>query len=163
MTLKSELKRLGLLVEDVHLGPGHQTLLVLCNDGLLDGGMSVALDLKPDELIGPLCERIGGKARTLKVLDARDDPEPELLVDAGDGEEAWPIRDPRDLVDRCNEAFQSDPEARPVAVLGEWEDKLQLWCVPRGALPSLLRAPFFQAENRSRLSALLPRASRGPG
>ena len=94
MTLKSELKRLGLLVEDVHLGPGHQTLLVLCNDGLLDGGMSVALDLKPDELIGPLCERIGGKARTLKVLDARDDPEPELLVDAGDGEEAWPIRDP---------------------------------------------------------------------
>jgi len=162
VSLKTELQRLGLLVEDVHLEPGHQTLLVLCNDGLLDGGMSVALDLRPDELIGPLCERIGGQARSLKVLDARDEPEPELLVDAGGGEEAWPVRDPRDLVDRVNEAFASDSQARPVAVLGEWEDMLQLWCVPREALPSLLRAPFFQAENRSRLSALLPRASRGP-
>ena len=163
MTLKSELKRLGLLAEDVHLGPGQQTLLALCDQGLLDGGLSIALDLKPDELIGPLCERIGGQARALKVLDVREEPESELLVDAGGGEEAWPVRDARDLVDRCNEAFQSDPEARLVAVLGEWEDMLQLWCVPRGALPSLLRAPFFQAENRSRLSALLPRASRGPG
>jgi hypothetical protein len=163
VTLKSELKRLGLLAEDVHLGPGQQTLLALCDQGLLDGGLSIALDLKPDELIGPLCERIGGQARALKVLDVREEPESELLVDAGGGEEAWPVRDARDLVDRCNEAFQSDPEARLVAVLGEWEDMLQLWCVPRGALPSLLRAPFFQAENRSRLSALLPRASRGPG
>lgn len=163
MTIKAELERMGLLAEGAHFPSGQQALAALCDAGVLEGGLTIALDLKPDELIGPLCERIGGKARTLKVLDARDDPEPELLVDAGDGEEAWPIRDPRDLVDRCNEAFQSDPEARPVAVLGEWEDMLQLWCVPRGALPSLLRAPFFQAENRSRLSALLPRASRGPG
>jgi hypothetical protein len=162
VSLKTELQRLGLLLEDVHLAPGHQTLLVLCNDGLLDGGMSVALDLRPDELIGPLCERIGGRARALKVLDARDDPEQELLVDAGEGEEAWPVRDTRDLVDRVNEAFESDPEARAVAVLGEWEDMLQLWCVPREALASLIRAPFFEAENRSRLSALLPRTSRGP-
>ena len=162
MSLKSDLQRLGLLSEDVHLEPGQQTLLVLCDQGLLEGGLSIALDLRPDELIGPLCERIGGRARELKVLDVRDDPEPELLVDAGGGEEAWPVRDARDLVDRLNEAFADDPQARAVAVLGEWEDMLQLWCLPRETLPSLLRAPFFEAENRSRLSAFLPRASRGP-
>ena len=84
-----------------------------------------------------------------------------LIVDAGNGEEGWEVREPRDLVERCNEEFRDDVEARAVAVLGEWEDSLQLWCIPKGALSSLLRAPFFQAENRARLSALAPAASRG--
>ena len=65
------------------------------------------------------------------------------------------------LVERCNEEFRDDAEARVVAVLGELEDSLQLWCIPKRALSSLLRAPFFQAENRARLSALVPAASRG--
>jgi len=160
MTLKADLARLGLLTRGAHLPPGEQ-LLALCDAGALDGGLSVALDLRPDELIGPLCERIGGSARLLKVLDVREDPEVALFVDAGNGEESWDVREPRDLVERCNEEFRDDVEARAVAVLGEWEDSLQLWCIPKRALSSLLRAPFFQAENRARLSALVPATSRG--
>ena len=95
------------------------------------------------------------------MLDVRDDPEVALIVDAGGGEESWEVREPRDLVERCNEEFRDDAEARVVAVLGEWEDSLQLWCIPKRALSSLLRAPFFEAENRARLSALVPAASRG--
>jgi hypothetical protein len=137
-----------------------EALPALCDAGALQGGLSVALDLRPDELIGPLCERIGGTARTFRVLDVREDPEVALIVDAGQGEEAWAVRDARDLVDRCNDEFMGDPEARAVAVLGEWEDMLQLWCIPKGVLSSLLRAPFFQAENRSRLSRLATRVNR---
>jgi hypothetical protein len=161
MSIKAELQRLGLLAEGAHFPSDQQALVALCDAGVLDGGLTVALDLKPDELIGPLCERIGGSARALKVLDVRDDPEIALIVDAGNGEEGWEVRDSRDLVERCNEEFLEDAEARAVAVLGEWEDSLQLWCIPKRALPSLLRAPFFQAENRARLSGLVPRISRG--
>ena len=160
MSLKAELQRLGLLTEGAHVSPDQQ-LLTLCDAGALDGGLSVALDLRPDELIGPLCERIGGRARLLKVLDVREDPEIALIVEAGNGEEGWEVREPRDLVERCNEEFRDDVEARAVAVLGEWEDSLQLWCIPKRALSSLLRAPFFQAENRARLSALVPTTNRG--
>jgi hypothetical protein len=160
MSLKADLQRLGLLSEGAHVPPGQQ-LLALCDAGALDGGLSVALDLRPDELIGPLCERIGGSARLLKVLDVRDDPEVALIIDAGNGEELWDVREPRDLVERCNEEFRDDAETRAVAVLGEWEDSLQLWCIPKRVLSSLLRAPFFQAENRARLSALAPGLSRG--
>jgi len=160
MSLKAELQHLGLLNADAHVPPGQQ-LPALCDAGVLDGGLTVALDLRPDELIGPLCERIGGSARRLKVLDVREDPEIALIVDAGNGEEGWEIREPRDLVERCNEEFREDIEARAVAVLGEWEDSLQLWCIPKRALSSLLRAPFFQAENRARLSGLVPQTNRG--
>jgi hypothetical protein len=152
MTLKAELQRLGLLAEGAHLPPGQPPLVALCDAGVLDGGLTIALDLRPDELIGPLCERIGGVARSLKILDVREDPEDTLIIDAGNGEESWEVRDPRDLVERCNDQFRDDAEARAVAVLGEWEDSLQLWCIPKRALSSLLRA-VLQAENRARLSA----------
>jgi len=161
MSTKAELQRLGLLAEDAHFPSGQQALAALCDAGVLEGGLTIALDLKPDELIGPLCERIGGNARNLKVLDVRDDPEIALIVDAGNGEEGWEVRDSRDLVERCNDEFREDSEARAVAVLGEWEDSLQLWCIPKRALSSLLRAPFFQAENRARLSGLVPQTNRG--
>ena len=57
--------------------------------------------------------------------------------------------------------FEAPPIATREAVLGEWEDSLQLWCIPKRALSSLLRAPFFEAENRARLSALVPATNRG--
>ncbi|MGZ3446543.1 MAG: hypothetical protein ACXWLG_14515 [Myxococcaceae bacterium] len=161
MSLRSDLERLGLLADGAHVPPEAHALTALCDAGVLEGGLSIALDLRPDELIGPLCEGIGGRARLLKVLDVRDDPEVALIVDAGRGEESWDIRDPRDLVERCNEEFRDDAEACAVAVLGEWEDSLQLWCIPKRALSSLLRAPFFEAENRARLSAQVPAVSRG--
>ncbi|HVP62460.1 MAG TPA: hypothetical protein VMT11_18010 [Myxococcaceae bacterium] len=161
MSVKTDLEHLGLLAKGAHIPPEAHALTALCDAGVLEGGLSIALDLRPDELIGPLCERIGGGARVLKVLDVREDPEVALIVDAGRGEESWDVRDARDLVERCNDEFRDDGEARAVAVLGEWEDSLQLWCIPKRALSALLRAPFFQAENRARLSALVPAANRG--
>jgi hypothetical protein len=159
---KLELERLGLLAEGAHLPPGAQSLPALCDQGLLEGGLSIALDLRPDELVGPLCERIGGSARNLKVLDVRDEPQVSLVLDAGNGEEVWEVREARDLIERCNDEFRLDPLARAIAVLGEWEDMLQLWCIPKSVLSSLLRTPFFQAENRPRLSSLVPPVSRVP-
>ena len=155
MGLQAELRRLGLVAAGTHFPSGVEALPALCDAGVLEGGLSVALDLRPDELIGPLCERIGGTAQALRVLDVREDPEVALVVNAGRGEEAWAVRDARDLVERCNDEFGDDPQALAVAVLGEWEDMLQLWFVPKRALSSLLRTPFFQAENRSRLSRLV--------
>lgn len=161
MSLKADLERLGLLAPGAHIPPGAHSLTALCDAGVLEGGLSIALDLRPDELIGPLCERIGGRAAQLKVLDSREDPEVALIVDAGRGEESWDVRDARDLVERCNEEFRDDAEVCAVAVLGEWEDSLELLCIPKRALPALLRAPFFEAENRARLSAQVPAVSRG--
>jgi hypothetical protein len=155
MSLHRELRRLGLIAAGAHFPSGVETLPALCDAGVLEGGLSLALDLRPDEVIGPLCERIGGTAQALRVLDVREDPEVALVVNAGRGEETWAVRDARDLVERCNDEFGSDLQARAVAVLGEWEDMLQLWCVPKSLLSSLLRTPFFQAENRSRLSRLV--------
>jgi hypothetical protein len=155
MSLHTELRRLGLVAAGKHFPSGVEALPALCDAGALEGGLSLALDLRPDELIGPLCERIGGTAQALRVLDVREDPEVALVVNAGRGEEAWAVRDARDLVERCNDEFGADPQARAVAVLGEWEDMLQLWCIPKSVLSSLLRTSFFQAENRSRLSRLV--------
>ena len=113
MNLKAELQRLDLLADGAHVPP-EQQLLALCDAGALEGGLTIALDLRPDELIGPLCERIGGSAQLLKVLDVREDPEVALIIEAGKGEESWEVREPRDLVERCNEEFRDDDEARAV-------------------------------------------------
>jgi hypothetical protein len=60
-----------------------------------------------------------------------------------------------DLVNELNRLFQEDPRARAIAVLGEWEDMLQLWCVPKEALSALLRESFFQPQNQAELGTSL--------
>ena len=85
MSLHAELRRLGLLVAGTHFPSGMEALPALCDAGVLEGGLSLALDLRPDELIGPLCERIGGTAQTLRVLDVREDPEVALVGNAIQG------------------------------------------------------------------------------
>jgi len=132
-----------------------RALLLLCDAGALDGGLSVALDVRPDELIGPLCAAAGGSARSLKVLDVRDLPELELRIAYGDLSEGWAVPDARALVHNLNDLLGADPAARAIAVLGEWQDSLQLWCVPKEKLGALFRESFFEPANRDELRLLI--------
>jgi hypothetical protein len=126
------------------LGDGDSalTLLRLCDEGALDGGLSVALDLTPDELIGPLCAAIGGTARGLKVLDVHDDP-PKLSISLAGEERTFEVASKAELVDALNELFAHDARARAVVILGELDRMLELWCLPKKALAALRQASWF--------------------
>ena len=86
-TWLDRLERLGLLEsgavaagEELGRGRPEGALLKLCHAGKLKGGLSVALGVRPEELFGPLCAHIGGRARKLKLVDVRDVPALELTV-----------------------------------------------------------------------------------
>lgn len=132
--------------------PPHVSLLRLCEAGLLEGGLSVSLGVRPDELVGPLTTAMGGNARRLKVVDVRERPVLELHVLSGDITERWEVEDVPALVHNLNSLYRDDAGVRAVAELGEWEDALQLWCVDKRTLPRLLRQAFFSPRNASALS-----------
>ena len=157
--VREKLSRLGLLrTADEHEAPS--SLLALCNAALLEGGLSVALDVRPDELIGPLAIAIGDGGRNLKVLDARDEPRPELIVCLGGLEKTWTVGTLEALVEHLNELFRAEPEAKAVATLGEYEDALQLWVIDKAMLGRLLEEDFFRPLNRRQLAKLAqPRTS----
>jgi hypothetical protein len=134
--------------------PPHVALLRLCDAGLLHGGLSVALGVRPDELVGPLTLAMGGAARTLKVVDVRERPTFELHVLVGERTERWEVEDLAALVHNLNDLYRELPEVRAVAVLGEWADALQLLCVEKRALPRLLRQSFFAPANAPQLQRL---------
>ena len=127
------------------------SLLRLCEAGLLVGGLSVALGVGADELVGPLTQAMGGAARRLRVTDVREDPRArdvlQLEVLAGEATEKWEVEDLYALVHNLNDLYRDAADVARVAVLGEWEDALQLWCVPRASLPRLLKEAFFRPEN----------------
>lgn len=153
--LRERLERLGLGVPEAWPEGGADSLLKLCEAGALEGGLSVALGVRPDELVGPLCARLGGRAKGLKVLDVRDRPALELTVFFAERTERWEVEDAAALVHNLNDLFREDPGTRAAAVLGEWEDSLQLWCVEKGVLPRLLRERFFAPANRRQLEELV--------
>jgi hypothetical protein len=138
---------------------GESTLLLrLCAAEALVGAISVDADVRPDELIGPLVCLIDGSARELRVLDSLDSAVPELIISYRGRIWEWKVSALSDLVNELNRLFQEDPPARAIAVLGEWDDMLQLWCVPKEALSLLLREKFFQPQNKAGLAALLGRS-----
>jgi hypothetical protein len=146
------LKEQGLLKSDgPNAGDG---LPALCHAGALLGGVSFALDLQPDEAVGPLCSTVGGSAKSLRVLDVRDEPRREMEVSVGAKVVRWPLQDIPALVDSVNELFRKDSTALAVVALGEWEQMRQLWCVPKSLLSSLLEQPFVRAENEDALRRL---------
>lgn len=144
--LLDELAALGLLAQPRPAPGGKPSLPALCAAGALEGGLAVALDVRPDELLGPLCLRIGGEARDLRVVDVRARP-PELWVQGAAGVEHWPTPDARSLVKRLNARFASSPDVRAIAWLGEWEDAQQLWCIPKKALAPLLARRLLRTES----------------
>ena len=131
-----------------------QGLLQRCDAGALVGGLSVAMDLRPDELFGPLTHQLGGLAVKLKVLEVRGDRPVELTVTLGPSPQTWELDDLAGLIDRLNERFAAQRSVKVAAVLGEWEDLLQLWCLPKSALAKLLEAPFFSPSNLASLRAI---------
>ena len=131
--------------------PPHVSLMRLCDAGLLEGGLSVALGVRPDELVGPLTLAMGGAARRFKLVDVRERPVLELHILAGEVSERWEVEDLWALVHNLNDLYRDASEVRAIAVLGEWNDALQLLCVDKRSLPKLLRERFFEPRNREAL------------
>jgi hypothetical protein len=155
------LSQLGLIrpsfgSQSISAGAEPQSLLLrLCNAAALEGSLSVALDVRPDELIGPLAIAINGMAAELRVIDVRDEPRSEMTIRLGALEKIWSVRSQEALVDHLNELFKLDLSTRAVAVLGEWENAMQLWALDKLVLTALLRENFFQPRNRKALFALV--------
>jgi len=144
------LRKLQLLKGEPPQGPVH--LLRMSAQGSLVGGMSVALGVRPDELFGYLAALMGEAVHRLKVLDVRDEPDLQMVMSYGPQETpmTWHVPDVRALVGHVN-GLGSE---RLMAVLGEWEDALQLWCLPRSALRALFQEPGFRPENLDELKQL---------
>lgn len=137
--------------------PPHVSLLRLCDAGELVGGLTVAYDVRPDELVGPLTAAMGGAAKRFKLVDVRERPVLELHVLVGDSTERWEVEDLPALVHNLNDLYREAADVRAVAVLGEWNDALQLLCVDKRAVPKLLRQPFFAPVNPRDLTSLSER------
>src|SRR5450631_163668 len=143
---------LGLLVPGWVPSEAPVTLAALCGAGALLGGLSVALDVRPDELVGPLCQRLGGAALELRILEVRASP-PELWVRLAKKEERWAVPDIRALIRALNQGYRSVAKVAAIALLGERDDAWQLWCIPKGLLPTLQAEGLLEAENAEELSA----------
>ncbi|MBM7111983.1 hypothetical protein [Archangium primigenium] len=132
----------------------HLALLRLADAGLLVGGLTASFGVRADELVGPLTLAMGGAARRFKLLDVRERPVLELHILAGDVSERWEVEDLAAFVHNLNDLYRAAADVRAIAVLGEWNDALQLLCVDKASLARLLREPFFQPWNRAALASL---------
>lgn len=153
--LIAHLKANGLLAKGINISPSYAqgaTLSRLCDDRLLEGGLSVASDVQPDEAIGSLCLAVGGSARHLRVLDVLKSPEPRMVISVNDREDEFELRDVPRLVADLDRLFADDADAKAVIVLGEWENSWQLWCVPKPFLVRLVSSEVIDVDQLSGLS-----------
>lgn len=163
MTLTQRLKSLQLLQ-----GKGRQTsLLKLCHAGRLVGGLSVSWQVTPDEAIGALAHLKGGLASKLRVIDVRGKTPMQLEVRfelppdvLREGPrvvtEKWDVEDVPGLVHNLNDLYRDVRDVKLLVVLGEWEDMLQLWALPRPTLRELLDDGLLdEVTNVRTLRALL--------
>jgi hypothetical protein len=135
--------------------PPHLEVLRMCSQRALVGGLSIALDVRPDELLGTLCAALGGVARELKIRDVRDGPPLELRVAFREVEERWELEDLYVFVENVNDLFREEPSVRACALLGEWDDMLHVWCLEKQKLPALFREAFFAPRNRHTLQRMV--------
>src|SRR5262249_14675943 len=84
----------------------------------------------------------------------RDEPRPEITVRLRSLERKWTVASLDALVTHLNELFHADPAAKAIAILGEYEDALQLWAVDKALLGELLGEDFFRPRNRKQLTKL---------
>lgn len=159
MTLTQRLKSLQLLQ-----GKGRQnSLLKLCHAGRLVGGLSVSWQVTPDEAIGALAHLKGGLATKLRVVDVRGKTPMQLevrfelpphVLREDDGPrvvtEKWDVEDVPGLVHNLNDLYRDLRDVKLLVVLGEWEDMLQLWALPRPVLRELLDDRVLDAATNVR-------------
>lgn len=148
--LRARLRELGLLAP----GAKEKTLLALCHAQRLRGGISVSLRATPDEVLGQLGAALGGPAAKLRLEEVKGTGPFELHVRCAHGLERWEVDDVPALVCNLNSLFSNASTVRACAVLGEWEDMLQLWCLDRLRLLTLLAEPWFAPLNRPQLERL---------
>lgn len=153
MMLQARLKALGMLKG--RATKKNRSLVQLCHAGKLRGGLSVALDVTPDEAFAPLIHAM--ELAGLKLMDVRTGGEPgatRLDVRVHDGTlEKWEVIGLTGLVHNLNDLCRLQPDASPCAVLGEWDDMLQLWCAPREVFATGLGERWLDARNASVLIA----------
>lgn len=159
----------SLRAHQVLQGRGKQrTLVQLCHAGRLVGGLSISLRATPDEVVGPLCAAMGGAAATLRVIDVSTSrplkldvqfaaPKDPLREDAAATRtESWEVDDVAALAHNLNDLYRDERAVKLLAVLGEWEDMLQLWALERRVLRALLEDGVLDAaRNRATLERLL--------
>lgn len=124
----------------------------MCHHDFLVGGLSIALDVKIDEALGPVLEAMGGEAPRIRVLDIRGTP-PVFSVKVGERRHEWEIDGLESLLDTLNRAFRDDPKVKALVLLGEWEDMIQVWAVPKLVVAQLLGCDWFMPSNRAALTA----------
>jgi hypothetical protein len=125
-----------------------------CHEGRLKGGLSVSLRATPDEAVGPLTHALGPAGREVKVLDVRTGTPPVLVIAWRELNEKWEVEDVAGLAHNLNDLLR-ETDAHAIAVLGDCEDMLQLWCVPKAGLGQLLDARLLDdARNVRTLWAL---------
>ncbi len=147
------LRELGLLVG---AGKAPKGLLALVHAGRVVGGLSISLRATPDEVFGSLVQALGGAATRLRLLDVRTGQPPVLEVQWGELREKWEVEDVAGLVHNLNDLFRDERDVRLGLVLGEWEDMLEVLCVPKALAPKLFASRLLDgARNASAVRRLL--------
>lgn len=134
-----------------------RSLLQLCHARKLKGGLSLALDLTPDEAFAPIVQVM--QLAALKLLDVLIAPAPatRLEVRLHDGsKEKWEVEGLEGLIHNLNDLCRLQPEANPCAVLGEWEDMLQVWAAPREVFLYGLNERWLDVRNPKALLPAMP-------
>ena len=134
--------------------PPDEPLRTLCHHGYLVGGLSIELDVKIDEALGPLLETMGGAALTIRVLDIRGKV---FSVRLEDKQHEWEIDGLESLVETLNRGFAAWPDVKALVLLGEWEDMLQVWALAKPVVSQLLPLDWFVPSNPAGLKAALGR------
>ena len=150
--MTQHLTTLGLLRKEQ---PPDEPLRTLCHHGFLTGGLSIALDVKTDEALGPLLDEMGAN-RMVRVLDIQG---LVFSVKLGAQEHEWEIDGLESLIDTLNRAFAPHPEVKALVLLGEWEDMLQVWALPKQVVASLWNEDWFKPSNPPGLAVATGRRS----
>jgi hypothetical protein len=116
------------------------------------GGLSIALDVKIDEALGPLLDLMGGAALTIRVLDIRGKV---FSVKLGEQQHEWEIDGLESLVDTLNRGFAPYPDVKALVLLGEWEDMIQVWALSKPVAKQLLPLDWLRPSNLPGLKVAL--------
>ncbi|MFN0061857.1 MAG: hypothetical protein ACKVPX_04990 [Myxococcaceae bacterium] len=139
--LEQALTAFGLLKADAARPRQGASLLEWCDANALDGGLSISPGVRPDECLGSLLFTVGGVAAQVRAVDIREGKQSvNLTLMRNRHEFVWRVRDVPALVRTANRTFAQDTSARFIWQLGEWEGRLQLWCVAKQLRTKLQRS-----------------------